>query len=244
MSRVKTLGGMDLRAIAAMVALLTATPVCAAPVRAKKSAPTLPEASGVVLLERSAVESMSSEAGMVVSSPAAFMAGVSSWAPSGLSLPSNLADTTALRLNGLPGFYLGISRPAFGRDFALKLGASWTSLYREAPVALGGAVLKQSQTVNLFSARLGLEYASLALETRWIRPMAALVAMPSLGVGTRAGFDSSSTYRGVLGELSLGARIPVTSGLELEAAGVGTLGSLGTGHAEGLGVNVGMRITL
>ena len=232
------------RALALVAVLLTANPVWAAPARPKKNVSTLPEASGVVVLERSAVESPAGEAGRAVSSPAAFSAGMSSWAPGSLSLPSNLPGTTALRTHGMPGFYLGISRPVLARDLALRLGAGWTSLDREAPVDLGGAVLKQTQTVNLFTAKLGLEYAPLALSTPWISPVVALAAMPALGIGTRAGFDSNTTYAGILGELSLGFRVPVTSAFGLEAAGVGTLGALGQGHAEGLGVNAGMRITL
>ena len=231
-------------ALAAVAAALAVNPVWAAAAKPKKNGTTLPEASGVVLLERSAVESPVGEAGTTASSPAAVSFGVSSWAPNSLSLPSNLAGTTALRLNGVPGLYLGITRPVLARDLALRLGAGWTSLDREAPVDLGGAVLKQTQTVNLFSARVGLEYSPLALSTRWLSPIVALTAMPSLGVGSRAGFDSNSTYAGILGELSLGIRVPVSSGLALEAAGVGTLGALDQGHAEGLGVNAGMRITL
>ena len=177
--------------------------------------------------------------------------GLSSWAPSGVTLPSQIGNGVAFQ-RSMPAVYANYVFQVLSQthDLNAKLGLNWVSLSRSAPFNFGGAGGNSSQSMQLFSLRVGVEYTPTFLKTNAVETYAALSFLPSAAVTGASTFERGSTYFGFPGELALGARLKMSAvGISWEAASfdlgvLGTLGKLHDSNINGIGLTAGLKVVL
>jgi hypothetical protein len=140
---------------------------------------------------------------------------------------------------------------AHGSDFSLKAGVNWLSLTRSDLVPTGATSSLSSESVQLLSLRVGAEYASSQLSTRYFTPFIGAALLPSVAIEPSSAFDSSgNTYFGIPVELTAGSRFSLDTlnkalqGVELDLAAVGTIGTIDHSSVGGIGINGGIRLAL
>jgi hypothetical protein len=177
--------------------------------------------------------------------------GASSWAPSGFSLASRTLDTTPFSREGAPAFYINYLRSLSDLDgLFLKAGLNWLSLSRTGKVGSGSAPALESQALQLFSVRVGAEYAPNLLQIMGVQPYAGLALLPSLGVTGRTAFDDGSSYFGIPFEYTAGAQFELSrigvgwNQTRLDLGLTGTAGTVDHSSVAGIGIKGGIRVSL
>lgn len=179
----------------------------------------------------------------------------SSWAPRALSEKAYVNDVGDFQRLKMPMFSLNIWR---GDGLGLgplklvpKYGLSYSQLTRTATLQLSSSSYPVTQTMNLVSARAGLELTPEADLWGWVRPFISASLLPSLAV-TSSSQISEGGSRGLLAfeevaGLSLQVR-PLGSALRVQNIGleVGLQATQGAGDSSlsGVGVLAGTRIDL
>ena len=179
-----------------------------------------------------------------------FGAGINTYAPTNLNLPSRFSNASAYSRNTIPGLYLNYSRPMIGRDFNLKVGASWIGMSRTATLVNTGYSTQQTQEVNFAAFRLGVEYAPEKFAGKIFAPYASASILPTFALATRSSFDDGSTYFGLPVEAALGTRIKCNAigipldNADFDVAATAVGGTMKGSTMGGFGVSAGMRVGL
>lgn len=173
--------------------------------------------------------------------------GLSSWAPGNFTLPG--ADGNFGRA-GIPSLFVNYSMPAFLPGLKAKIGGNYLALSRSNDVSSDAAVISNTETVNLFSARIGAEYTPTTLAGKTLEPYAGLALLPTFGMTSQSAVDDGNLYFGVPVELSLGSRLSLKkigipwNGADLDLGITGTAGTVDHSSVSGLGVSGGLRVLL
>ncbi|MDR3606528.1 MAG: hypothetical protein P4M08_04005 [Oligoflexia bacterium] len=178
--------------------------------------------------------------------------GASSWAPGGFSLPSLIPSAPAFQSSGLPAFYVNyIVALAPASDWTLKFGANWLSLGRTVSIQNVGFASSESETIQLFSLRAGIEYAPISIATRYFSPYIGAALLPSIAIVPSSSFeDTGNIYGGIPLEFAAGSRFqldPLSDalrGVEFDLAAVGTVGTVEHSSVGGIGISGGLRLSL
>lgn len=180
--------------------------------------------------------------------------GASSWAPSGFSLPSRVAQSTTFARAGLPSVYFNYLKSLESMTdldgLYLKTGLNWLSLSRDGKIGSESAAVLESQSVSLLSVRIGAEYAPTTLQIAAAQPYLGLALLPSFGMTGRTAFDDGTAYFGVPIEYALGAQFDLHRfGVSLNQAHLdigmtGTAGTVDHSSVAGIGIKGGIRVAL
>lgn len=184
--------------------------------------------------------------------PLSVEAGFSSWVPGNFTLPSNVNATSSFGRGDLPSIYLNTTSPLQGLFPGLRsrLGLNFVQLNRTGTVDPEGNGSSQTQTIDLFSARIGLEYTPSRYQSTTMTPYASVALLPSFAAASRSSFDTGTIYFGIPAEVGVGARVAMRklgiawSDADLDLGIVATEGVIDHSNIAGLGVNLGVRILL
>jgi hypothetical protein len=180
----------------------------------------------------------------------AVVIGASSWFPKNLTSPAKMASNTAFQGTGIPALYLNyvLQGSQRLRNVSFKWGAGWLSLSRNASVDMGGIQTPVSQSAQLVSANLGLEFTPPTLVSRFITPYVSASLSPQLLLTGRSSFDDGSTQLGMTGEGAVGTRLKLSalgwSQAELDLSASERVGSIHASSLIGFGLMSGLRVAL
>lgn len=179
----------------------------------------------------------------------------SSWAPRALSESAYLNDVSNFQRLKMPMLTFNFWR-SDGNSLGVfkwgpKYGVSYNQLARQATMRLSGVDLPVSQTMNVFSARLGLE---ITLQKDWlglVRPFFNVSGLPSFAVtasseiseGGSRGFLAVEEVAGVSLQAPAVASVFGIKDIGLEIGLQATQGA-GESSLSGVGVLAGTRIDL
>jgi hypothetical protein len=177
--------------------------------------------------------------------------GLSSWLPGNFSLPSAINTTSSLGRGDLPLIYLNTSAPLkLFPGLKSVLGLNFVQLDRDGTVDPSGNGTTITQTVDMLSARIGVEYTPPRMSSYNVVPYATLAVLPTLAGASRSAFTSGSLYFGVPGEVGLGARVKMKKlgipwdGADFDLGVTGTDGTVDHSNIAGFGINAGVRFVL
>lgn len=177
--------------------------------------------------------------------------GLSSWVPSNFSLPSNIATTSSFGRGDLPLIYLRTtSQLSILPGLKSDLGVNFVQLDRTGIVDNSQNGAPTTQTVDMISIRIGVEYAPIGMGNSKVQPYATLALLPSYLAASRSAFTTGTGYFGVPAEAGLGGRIKMKKlGIPWNAAdftlGVSaTDGVIDGSNMTGFALNAGVRIVL
>jgi hypothetical protein len=204
-----------------------------------------------VAIPRSRIETAQVEPMSAPHVPEELDFGMSSWAPKSFALPARISSATTFERAGLPSIYVNYLMAPFTVDglFA-KMGLNWMALNRSGTVGDESSMVRQDQTVQLMSVRLGAEYSPDRMQFYGAHPYVGAALLPTFGMTGRTAFDEGSVYFGVPVEWSLGSKFELTRmGISWNHAyfdlGVsGTAGTVDHSTVAGMGVKGGLRVTL
>jgi len=131
---------------------------------------------------------------------ASFEFAASAWSPKGFSRPTYTNGRSNFERKGLP--FLSINRhgPLYLFDnlsgFHSKLGLSFTRLERQGQFTSGSAFVT-TQTMNLFSLRIGAEYQGPLYLGDLLQPYAGLSLLPTLALSSQSQMEGSVSRIGL-----------------------------------------------
>jgi hypothetical protein len=175
-------------------------------------------------------------------------AGISTWSPDHFSTPSFIPTGSFQRV-GAPGIFINYLTGVFNPDFNLKFGLNWLGFTRTG-VLLAGTPSSSTQTqeLNLFSVRIGVEYSPRRFASKVFAPYASAALLPSVAQTSTSSFDGDSVYLGLPLEFSLGTRIALAGiGLkswDLDVNATEVVGRVNGSSVSGLGIEAGVRVIL
>ncbi len=137
---------------------------------------------------------------------------MSNWAPTAMSEPTSLTNTSDFKVVGMPEFSLNVSKTAYASDvFQLspKIGLSFLGMQRTGQLGIGSSAYTVSQNLNIYKVRLGGEVATSHF---WLgmRPVLALAAIPTWSQSSLSAFNEGVSQVDVSGEASLALEINIS----------------------------------
>jgi hypothetical protein len=178
----------------------------------------------------------------------------STWTPKNFSRRSYLADTTDFERSSLPNVSLNflnqIYVPNEKEDISAKIGLSYLSLERFANIGLSAS--RAHEVANVFSLRLGAEYANHLILPKGFEPAIGIYFLPTWIIGAINPIDSGVNATGLPIEASLDLlyRLQTTDSLLGTSSfvfGLGVhqiYGQVDEAELTGLGIQGIFRLTL
>ncbi len=178
----------------------------------------------------------------------------STWTPKDFNHQSYLADTGSFERSNLPALSINSILKATelndNQDISAKFGLTYLSLERFANSGIGGGAAHE--LVNLFSARLGAEFADHHILSHGFEPAIGLYLLPTWIVGARTELDKGINAIGFPIEMSLdllyrfnhGSQFIGNSGFVIGAGIHQIYGKVEDADLTGLGVQGIFRLTM
>lgn len=184
-----------------------------------------------------------------------FEVSVSSWSPKGFTRSTYNNGDQSFERSSLP--FLSLSRLAQLGDepigFYSKLGIAAASLQRDVDVTIPGGTAKSTQSLSLFSVRLGAEYRARKYFKEALSPIVSFAALPTLAVGSKSQLEGQVSTKGIPMEAGVAfalspSFLPETeTGLKNTSIGLGVhylFGNIGGSKLDGIGAQGSLRVDL
>jgi hypothetical protein len=170
-------------------------------------------------------------------------AGVSTWQPNAVNLPSRIRSTGAFHTSGLPTIEAGLFSP-LSRQLHLEFGVGLLALKREATLQTSGLKVKQEQDAYITFLRLGVAYSPWSLLGDTVTPYVSGALRPALIVTRRSAFDDGVSQVGIPFEAGAGAVVRIVKPVSLDLGVSQVFGSVQDSDMKGFALHAGVRVPI